>query len=248
MTPSRVEVRGLCKRFGRQEVLRGLDLTLEPGRITAVVGPNAAGKTTLIKSILGLVRPDRHGGGVAVDGIPVNGSPAYRERIGYMPQAARFPEHLTGREVLQFLKDLRGRPTNLDEELLTRFRLEPSLDKPVRTLSGGTRQKLNAVAAFLFRPSLLILDEPTAGLDPVAAGVLKDKVLRAPGEGATVLLTSHIMSEIEELAQDIVFLMEGTIAFQGTVEMLVAQSGEARLERAIARRLELGPAGAGSPA
>jgi len=155
-----------------------------------------------------------------------------------MPQAARFPEHLTGREVTRLLMDLRGRNTELDEELIERFRLEPSLDKPVRTLSGGTRQKLNAVVACLFRPSLLILDEPTAGLDPVAAGILKDKVLRAPAAGVTVLLTSHIMSEVEELAQDLVFLLEGTIAFQGTVEALLAQTGETRLERAIARRLE----------
>jgi len=219
-------------------VLRGLDLTIHPGRVTAVVGPNAAGKTTLIKTILGLVRADRGGGSVEVDGIPVNGGPAYRERIGYMPQAARFPEHLTGREVIRFLMDLRGRTTGPDEELIERFRLEPSLDKPIRTLSGGTRQKLNAVVACLFRPSLLILDEPTAGLDPVSAGILKDKVLRAPAAGVTVLLTSHIMSEVEELAQDLVFLLEGTIAFQGTVDALLAQTGETRLERAIARRLE----------
>lgn len=238
MTPSRVAITGLTKRFGRLEALRGLDLTFAPGRITAVVGPNAAGKTTLIKAILGLVRPDRGGGVVEVDGIGVGTGPAYRERIGYMPQAARFPEHLTGREVLRFLRDLRGPRATLDEELIERFRLEPSLGKPIRTLSGGTRQKLNAAVAFLFRPSLLILDEPTAGLDPVAAGVLKDKLLRAPAEGATVLMTSHIMSEIEELAQDLVFLMEGAIAFQGPVQALLAETGETRLERAIARRLE----------
>ena len=90
MTGSRVVVSGLRKRFGRQEVLRGLDLTIHPGRVTAVVGPNAAGKTTLIKTILGLVRADRGGGSVEVDGIPVNGGPAYRERIGYMPQGPAF--------------------------------------------------------------------------------------------------------------------------------------------------------------
>lgn len=234
MTPSRVDVEGLHKRFGRLDVLAGIDLTIEPGRITAIVGPNAAGKTTLIKTILGLVRPGRHGGTVRVDGVAVNGGPDYRERIGYMPQLARFPEQLTGREVIRLLSRLRGGRTEPDLELIERFRLEPSLDQPVRTLSGGTRQKLNAVVAFLFRPSLLILDEPTAGLDPVAAGILKDKVLLAPSAGATVVLTSHIMSEIEELAQDLVFLMEGSVAFRGTVESLLQQSGEQRLERAIA--------------
>jgi Cu-processing system ATP-binding protein len=242
MTPSRVDITGLLKRYRRFEVLRGLDLSIEPGRITAIVGPNAAGKTTLIKTILGLVRPDAGGGGVRVDGLTVNGGPAYRERIGYMPQAARFPEHLTGREIIRFLVDLRSRSAGLDEELLQRFRLDGLLDKPIRTLSGGTRQKLNAVVAFLFRPSLLILDEPTAGLDPVAASILKDKVLRAPASGSSVLLTSHIMSEIEELAQDLVFLMEGAVAYRGSVEALLRQSGETRLERAIARLLEAGTA------
>ena len=245
MTPSGVVVRGLRKRFGRQQVLAGLDLVIQPGRITAIVGPNAAGKTTLIKTILGLVRPDRDGGTVAVDGILVNGGPEYRERIGYMPQAARFPEQLTGHEIIRLLTDLRGRTADLDQELVERFGLAASLDKPIRNLSGGTRQKLNAVVACLFRPSLLILDEPTAGLDPVAASILKDKVLRAPERGTTVLLTSHIMSEVEELAQDLVFLMEGGIAFQGTVEELLSQTGESRLERAIARRLADAVHGAG---
>jgi Cu-processing system ATP-binding protein len=237
MTPTRVVLSKVRKRFGRLEVLRGIDDVIAPGRITALVGPNAAGKTTLIKLILGLVRPDP-GSRIEVDGMPINGDPSYRRRIGYMPQAARFPEQLTGREVLRLLMGLRGQREELDEELLQRFRLAASLDRPVRTLSGGTRQKLNAVVAFLFRPSLLILDEPTAGLDPVAAGILKEKVLRAPAEGTTVLLTSHLMSEVEELAQDLRFLLDGSIAFRGTIAALLAESGEPRLERAMARLLE----------
>lgn len=237
MTPSRVVLSGVRKRFGRLEVLRGIDQCIEPGRITALVGPNAAGKTTLIKMILGLVRPGP-GSMVEVDGIAVNGDPSYRRRIGYMPQAARFPEQLTGHEVLHLLAGLRGQHEGLDEELIERFKLAAVLDRPVRTLSGGTRQKLNAVVAFLFRPSLLILDEPTAGLDPVATGILKDKVLRAPAQGTTVLLTSHLMSEVEELAQDLIFLLDGSVAFRGTVDALLQQSGESRLERAIGRLLE----------
>lgn len=236
MTPSRVVLSGVRKRFGRMEVLRGIDQCIEPGRITAIVGPNAAGKTTLIKLILGLVRPGP-GSVIEVDGVPVNGDPAYRERIGYMPQAAHFPEQLTGHEVLGLLTSLRGRPGPLDWELIERFNLAASLERPVHTLSGGTRQKLNAVVAFLFRPSLLILDEPTAGLDPVAAGILKDKVLRAPAAGTTVLLTSHLMSEVEELAQDLIFLLDGSVAFRGSVADLLRQSGESRLERAVGRLL-----------
>ena len=238
-TPSSVEISGLGKRFGRRDVLRGVELSIAPGRITAIVGPNAAGKTTLIKLILGLVQHRESDGRILVDGVAVNGKPDYRERIGYMPQLAHFPGQLTGREVLALLKGLRApRELPLDEELLERFALDQALDQPVRTLSGGTRQKLNAVVAFLFRPSLLILDEPTAGLDPVAAGILKEKVLRAPGEGTTVLLTSHLMSEVEELAQDLRFLLDGSIAFRGTIAALLAESGEPRLERAMARLLE----------
>ena len=238
MTPSGVTVTAVRKRFGKLEALRGLDLTVAPGRITAIVGPNAAGKSTLIKMILGLVKPDAGSGSIAVDGLAVNGGPEYRERIGYMPQSARFPEHLSGREIIGLLRDLRGRPARLDDELVERFRLGASLDKPIRTLSGGTRQKLNAVVAFLFSPSLVILDEPTAGLDPVSSGVLKDKVRRAAQSGTTVLLTGHIMSEIEELAQDIVFMVDGVVSYAGTVDALLAQGGESRLERAIARLLE----------
>jgi Cu-processing system ATP-binding protein len=241
--PSSVEISGLRKRFGRREVLRGVELSIAAGRITAIVGPNAAGKTTLIKLILGLVQHRESDGSIRFDGVAVNGKPDYRERIGYMPQLAHFPGQLTGREVLALLKGLRPHPElPLDEELLERFALAQSLDQPVRTLSGGTRQKLNAIVAFLFRPSLLILDEPTAGLDPVASSILKDKVLRAPGEGCTVLLTSHLMSEVEELAQDLIFLLDGSVAFRGTVEALLRQSGEVRLERAIARLLERGAA------
>jgi Cu-processing system ATP-binding protein len=238
--PSRVVIAGLRKRFGRREVLRGLDLAIAPARITAIVGPNAAGKTTLIKTILGLVRRRPGDGSIRLDGVELNGDCGYRARIGYMPQAARFPEQLTGREILDLVIGLRQRPPGLDRELIERFRLEEVLDQPVRTLSGGTRQKLNAAVAFLFQPTLLILDEPTAGLDPLAAGILKDKVRRAPAEGTTVVLTSHLMGEVEELAQDLIFLLDGTVAYQGSVEGVLARTGEDRLERAMARLLAEG--------
>ena len=237
MTTAGLTMRGLQKHFGKREVLRSLDLEIFPGRITAIVGPNAAGKTTLIKTILGLVRPDRDSGPVQVDGMIVNGDPSYRERIGYMPQAAHFPEELTGREVLGFLKSLRGRAGVLDEDLLEKFALGDALEKPVRTLSGGSRQKLNAITAFLFCPALLILDEPTVSLDPVAAGVLKAKMRQASAGGATVILTSHILSEVEELADDIVFLAEGESRYAGPLRGLLEQTGEPTLERAIAKLL-----------
>jgi Cu-processing system ATP-binding protein len=222
----------LSKRFGRLEVLRGVDLELPAGRITGLVGPNAAGKSTFIKTVLGLVRPDH--GTLAVLGHHVNGDERYRREVGYMPQVARFPENLTGREVLAMVEDLRGRPASRDTALVDRFRLGPELGKPVRLLSGGTRQKLSAAVAFLFMPSLLVLDEPTAGLDPVASGIFKAKLLEVRARGGSVLLASHTLAELEEVADDVVFLLDGRVRFHGPVGRLMELTGEPRLERAVA--------------
>jgi Cu-processing system ATP-binding protein len=250
-----LEIRELTKRFGTQEVLRGVDLAVRPGRVTAVVGPNGAGKTTLIKSVLGLTRPD--GGEVRLGGQPAVGD-AYRARIGYMPQIARFPENLSAADLMAMLVDLRGGAApdgapaaGLDQELVERFELAPYLRRPLRTLSGGTRQKVNAVLAFLFRPELLVLDEPTAGLDPVASGVLKDKIAAERAAGRTFVLTSHISSELEELADDVAFLLDGRVTFAGPVEELLRRTRQPRLERAIAelmRRPASAAAAAAAPA
>ena len=240
-----LEITRLTKKFGRLTVLDGVDLAVRAGRVTAVVGPNGAGKTTLIKSVLGLARPD--GGEIRLDGVPVAGD-AYRARIGYMPQIARFPENLSAAELIALVKDLRGAadPAALDEELVERFALAPHMGKPLRALSGGTRQKVNAVLAFLFRPALLILDEPTAGLDPVASAVLKDKILAERAAGRTFVLTSHVLSELAELADDVAFLVDGRVRFAGPVEELLRSTRQPTLERAIAHlmrlRLEPGPA------
>ena len=229
-----ITLRGVNKRFGKLEVLRGVDLEIRPGRVTAIVGPNAAGKTTLIKTILGLTRPD--GGEISFDGDPIGGNPTYRERIGYMPQAARFPDHLTGAQLISLLTDLRGESAvGVDRDLIDRFALGPELTKSLRNLSGGTRQKVNAIAAFLFHPDLLILDEPTAGLDPVASGILKEKIVRARATGGTFILTSHIMSEIEQLADDVAFLVDGQVRFAGAMHDLKVRMREFTLERAIAK-------------
>ncbi|HVZ78329.1 MAG TPA: ABC transporter ATP-binding protein [Gemmatimonadaceae bacterium] len=227
-----IQAIGLRKRFGALQVLRGVDLTIHPGRITAMVGPNGAGKTTLIKLILGLVRADS--GVLRFDGAPINGDCAYRARIGYMPQIARFPENLTGRELIAMVRDLRGPFAATDDSLAAAFNLEAHLDKPLRTLSGGTRQKINAVIAFLFHPELFILDEPTAGLDPVASSLLKDRILAERGQGRTGIITSHVLSELEELADDIVFLLEGKVRFAGGVADLLRSTRQETMERAVA--------------
>jgi len=234
-----IKISGLQKSFGARPVLCGLDVHLASGRVTAIVGPNGTGKTTLIKCILGLTHAD--GGSLTVNGKQLNGDWMYREHIGYMPQYAHYPENLSAREVIRLVKDLRNHPAGLDEELESAFALSDELDKPLRALSGGTRQKVSAVIAFLFQPRILFLDEPTAGLDPLASSVLKDKIMQVRDEGRTVVLTSHIMSEIEELADRIVFLLDGKVWFEGDTEAVKRDTGEERLERAVAHLMRRGP-------
>jgi len=235
-----VEFRALSKRFGRLTALDAVDVRVATGRVTALVGPNGAGKSTLIKCLLGLVRPD--GGQILLDGAALDGGWEYRRGIGYMPQAPRFPDNLTGREVVEMLRDLRRGLAPADVELLEWFAESGALDRPVRVLSGGTRQKLNAAIAFLFQPRLLILDEPTAGLDPVASGTLKDKIRRVRDDGVTVLLSSHLMAELEELAEDLIFLVDGAVRYAGPLAGLKERTGEAGLERAMAAVLKRGHA------
>ncbi len=233
-----VVVDTLTKRFGRLEVLRGVSASFEPGRVTAVVGPNASGKTTLMKSILGLVLPDA--GEVTIDGQPTRGNPGVRRIVGYLPQEPRFPDNLRVRELFAFVQDLRGeRPDHLDD-LIDLFQLRPHLDKPLRVLSGGSKQKASAVLAFLFRPKVLLLDEPSAGLDPVASSRLKDRISEERSKGATIILTSHVMSELEELADEVLFLLEGSVRFRGTIDSIRDRTGESRLERAVARLMQSG--------
>ena len=227
-----IKITGLTKRFGMLHVLRDLDLEIDHGRVTAIVGPNGAGKTTLMKIVLGLTKSD--GGKILVDGEPVGDDPSYRSHVGYMPQIARFPENLSAAELIAMLRDLRGDEAEIDDELVRRFRLEDQLEKPLRVLSGGTRQKVNAVLAFLFRPDLLVLDEPTSGLDPVSSGILKEKILEARDAGHTVIVTSHVLSELDALADDIAFLVDGRLRYSGSVHDLKLATRQLSLERAVA--------------
>jgi Cu-processing system ATP-binding protein len=227
-----IEIAKLTKRFGNHEVLRGVDLRVHRGRVMGIVGPNGAGKTTLIKTLLGLCRPTS--GDILLDGRSILGQEAYRAHIGYMPQTARFPENLTATELFEMVRDLRGTEGVLDASLLRDFALESQLDKPLRVLSGGTRQKVNACLALLFQPSLLVLDEPTAGLDPLSSAILKDRILALRGEGVTVMVASHVMSELEELCDDVAFLLDGVTRFAGPIEELTSITRQANLERAVA--------------
>ena len=232
-----IRLHDVRKRFGALQVLDGVDLTIESGRVTAVIGPNSAGKTTLIKSILGLTRIDS--GRITMYDEPIDEAGGYRADIGYMPQIARFPENLTAADLFAMVGDVRRAPAR-DEELIASLGLKPHLNKPLRVLSGGTRQKVNAALAFLFAPELLFLDEPTAGLDPVASRIVKDKVLAERGRGVSFVLTTHVLSELDELVDDIAFLVEGRIRYAGSAHELKKMTRQLSLERAIAHVLEEG--------
>ncbi len=233
-----VEVKHLYKRFGRQEVLKDINITFSGGNVTAILGPNGSGKTTLIKSILGLVIPTS--GEIYVKGESVSRSWDYRKYIGYMPQEAVFPENLTLKELLKMLIDIRKKSFNeqIEELFLEKFKLAKYMNKKLKNLSGGTKQKVSALITFMFDPEIYFLDEPTVGLDPVSSSFLKDFVRKKSAEGSLVILTSHIMSEVEEMADRIVFLLEGKIYVQGSVSEIIERSGEKNLERAIAKLME----------
>ena len=231
-----ITISGLRKSYDALRVLDGIDAVIPEGRVTGIVGPNAAGKTTLIKSILGLTRADA--GQIVVDGTRVNGDETYRRKIGYMPQIARFPSNLTGAELLAMLRSLRTDVTDTDDSLIDELGIRGELGKKLVNLSGGTKQKINAVAAFLFRPRILILDEPTAGLDPRSAGVLKDRITADRNDGRTFIITSHIMAELQELADNLVFISEGKVRFSGSVGEAMELTRQASLERAVAELMD----------
>ncbi len=231
-----IRIQNMSKSFGKQNVLRGINLELNhPGKITAILGPNGSGKTTLIKSLLGIVLPDQ--GMIELFGKNVQNNYTYRSQIGYLPQIARFPENLSVAELIELIKDIRGPGAN-EEKLIQRFGLNPFLDKRLSHLSGGTKQKVNLSLAFMYDTPLLMLDEPSSGLDPLAMQRLRQLLDEQKQKGKMILVTTHIMSLVEEIADEIIFLLDGHIHFQGTKEALKDRYQESNVERAIAKILE----------
>lgn len=227
-----IEVKDLHKKFGKNEVLKGIDLNIERGGIFSVLGPNGSGKTTLIKCILGMVLPDS--GAISVDGKPLKNNFKYRNEIDYLPQIANFPGNLKVNELIAMIKDLRDSKATKDEELIELFKLQPFLNKKLANLSGGTKQKVNLVLTFMFDSPLIILDEPTSGLDPISHLRLKNFIFSEREKGKTILVTSHILSFVEEIADEIVFLLEGKIYFKGTITELKTKTEQPDFEHAIA--------------
>lgn len=227
-----IEIKNLIKKYGKHTALSDVTVSFRPEEITAIVGPNGSGKTTLIKAILGLI--GFNSGSIIISNHQLNGNPIYRKDIGYMPQIPNYPENLTVNDLMKMLKDLREEKKFFDDELYDDLEIQKYSGIPIKNLSGGTKQKINAILAFMFNPSLLILDEPTASLDPISSSLLKNKIVKQNSSGNSIILTSHNMSEIEELASNIVFLLEGRIYFDGLVSELKRISNEDKLERAVA--------------
>lgn len=227
-----IEIKNLSKKFGKLTVLDQLELSIDEGGIFAVLGPNGSGKTTLIKCILGMVIPDS--GNILIQNESVLKKWAYRNDINYLPQIANFPANLTVKELLAMVKNLRPKPAS-EERLIDLFGLQLFLDKKLGYLSGGTKQKVNLVLTFMFDSKLFILDEPTNGLDPVSLIRLKGLIAEEKKKGKTILITTHIMSLVEEIADEIVFLLDGNIYFKGKVSSLKEMTKERDLEHAIAK-------------
>ncbi|MFK5856134.1 MAG: ABC transporter ATP-binding protein [Bacteroidota bacterium] len=226
-----IKIKELHKHFGKLTVLDGLNLEFKKGGIFAILGPNGSGKTTLIKCMLGMVIPNK--GDITIDGKSVLKKWEYRNNLNYLPQIANFPSNLTVIELIKMVKNLRPKKAN-EQELIDIFGLGEFLQKKLGNLSGGTKQKVNLTLAFMFDSDLIILDEPTTGLDPIALIHLKDIIRKEKEKGKTILITTHIMSFVDEMADEIVFLLDGSIYFKGSGDDLKKQTKINNLEQAIA--------------
>ena len=230
MTPV-IEAHSLHKSFGAVHAVRGIDLTVERGSIYGLIGPNGAGKSTVLRILVDLIRPDS--GEISVLGsAPQSASPALRRRIGYLPGEVQFHERCDGRSLLERFASISGRvPPGRIDALAERLDLD--LARPVRSLSKGNRQKLGLIQAFMHPPELLILDEPTSGLDLLMQREFMGLVREAQDNGQTVLLSSHILGEIQYTADAAAVLAQGSIVAHGDVASL-RLAGTSRIRAAVA--------------
>ncbi len=224
-----IELKGLVKQFGDLIAVDGIDLVVPKGEFFAVLGPNAAGKTTTIKMMVGLIKPT-HGSAV-VAGYDIQQNPLKaRERLAYVPDFPFLYEKLTPLEFMRFTGQLfkidPDRVRTEGEQLAKRFHLETFLHKPIEGLSHGTRQRVAIASALLHDPEVFVIDEPMVGLDPQHARIVKDILKERSQEGMTVFLSTHQLSVAEEMADRIGIIHQGKLIAMGTSEELRRQSGQ----------------------
>jgi Cu-processing system ATP-binding protein len=230
-----ISINDLNKSFGNLKVLSDINIQNIDKGVLAVLGPNGSGKTTLLKCILGMVIPDS--GTIEFNAKNVIGKFEYRKTLSYMPQLINFPENLKLYELFDLIKNIRNDNTN-DYELIDKFGLHDSLNKKISSLSGGTKQKSNIVVSFMNDSPVIILDEPTTGLDPLALLTLKNLIKLEKEKGKLIIVTSHITSFIEEISDKIVFLLDGEIYYSGTLKLLLENTSQNNLESAMAKLIE----------
>lgn len=231
-----IEINNLTKKFNKFTALQDINLECKKGHSIAFIGPNGCGKTTLIKCILGLNVVEF--GDILVSGNSVKKDFLYREKIGYMPQIGKYPENMTIGQTIKMIQDNRKNIENLDTELLEAFELPKLYDKKMSTLSGGTTQKVSAVLAFMFHPEIIILDEPTAGLDPLASEILKNKIIKERKNGKLIIITSHLLSELDDMVNEIVFINDGKVLVHQSVEDLKTDTQQTKISDAITNILK----------
>jgi Cu-processing system ATP-binding protein len=216
-----IKINGLNKTYNKIKALDNINLFFGKGEVVALLGPNGSGKTTLLKSILGLVLPES--GEIFVNETDIKKNFTYREMIGYMPQTASYPDNLKVNEVIKIIKDIRNKK-NYDNRLMEDLKIEEMSDKRTNSLSQGMKQRLSAALTFLFDSDIIILDEPTAGLDPASSDFLKMKIAKEKSNGKLIIITTHIINEVEELADRFIFMHEGRVKIEKEINKAEIQN------------------------
>jgi Cu-processing system ATP-binding protein len=219
-----IEFKNINKKFGHIQVLKDVNLSIEKGCCVVFIGPNGCGKTTLLKCMLNMVMPDT--GHITINTVNVASDYKSRKNLGFMPQIGCFPENMTVGEVIKAVISIRNYDKDLDNELYEQFDIQSVGNKKMNTLSGGTVQKVSAYLAFMFNPEIVVMDEPFAGLDLVAADILRRKMITEKKNGKTILMTSHTFSEIDGIVSHVVFMNNGSILFHEPLQELLASTGK----------------------
>lgn len=233
-----ISINNIRKTYGQQVVLDEVNLDFTKGQSIALIGPNGSGKTTLIKCVLGLTFPDS--GEIKVLNMPVDKSPEYRRVIGYMPQLNQFPPQMRVRQLFDLIREMRFdvKPEDYDNSLYQKFDIDRMKNKALGTLSGGMKQQVSASLAFFFDPEIILLDEPTAGLDPISNELLKAKINKEIAKDRLIITTSHVLSDLDEISNHVVYLMQGKVRFSESLDSMAQRTGEQRLNKMIVKLLK----------